>query len=299
MNSTFRINLTGVVPPEELDRGSVKFIGTATMLIRCGGFTLLTDPNFLHAGDHAHLGYGMTSRRLTNPSIEIGELPPLDVCVLSHMHGDHWDDVARDRLPKSLPVITTPGAERTLKSQGFSRAIGLKRWNAVEAQRASQRLRVTAMPGQHGPTLVNALLPEVMGSMIEWFGSDDQIRYRMYISGDTLLVSDLAEIPRRYPNIDLGLFHLGGTRLFGVLLTMDAREGIKAINLIHPDLAIPIHYNDYSVFKSPLEEFMKAVAEAGLDKSVRYLRHGDTYEFALKPTAAARPMESSEVITGG
>jgi hypothetical protein len=37
--------------------GSVQFIGTATVLLRYGGLTILTDPNFLHKGDHVHLGY--------------------------------------------------------------------------------------------------------------------------------------------------------------------------------------------------------------------------------------------------
>ena len=40
----------------------------------------------LHAGDHAHLGYGLTAKRLTNPAIEIEELPFIDFCVLSHYH---------------------------------------------------------------------------------------------------------------------------------------------------------------------------------------------------------------------
>ena len=31
------------------------FIGTATTLFRHGDFTVLTDPNFLHAGDHVYL----------------------------------------------------------------------------------------------------------------------------------------------------------------------------------------------------------------------------------------------------
>lgn len=37
--------------------GSLFFIGTATVLLRYAGFTILTDPNFLHQGDHVHLGY--------------------------------------------------------------------------------------------------------------------------------------------------------------------------------------------------------------------------------------------------
>ncbi len=59
------------------------FVGTATIILRYAGFTILTDPNFLHAGDHIHLGYGLTSERLTEPAINIE--------VLSHYHGDHFD----------------------------------------------------------------------------------------------------------------------------------------------------------------------------------------------------------------
>ena len=37
----------------EHDEGELTFIGTATVLVRFGGFTVLTDPNFLHQGEHA------------------------------------------------------------------------------------------------------------------------------------------------------------------------------------------------------------------------------------------------------
>lgn len=47
---------------------------------------------------------------------------------------------------------------------------------------------------------------------------------------------------------------------------------------------IHIHYNDYTVIKSPLEEFIEAVAAAGLENRVRYLNHGDTYTFEV-PTS--------------
>jgi hypothetical protein len=47
----------------DLGSGSIFFVGNATLLIRYTGFTILTDPNFLHAGDHVHLGYGLTSTR--------------------------------------------------------------------------------------------------------------------------------------------------------------------------------------------------------------------------------------------
>lgn len=274
------LNLAGAAEPADLERGSIFFVGTATTIIRYGGFTVLTDPNFLHAGDHAHLGYGMTSPRLTDPAIEIDDLPPLDLCVLSHLHGDHWDAVASARLRKDLPIATTKHAAAGLRKQGFANARPLGTWQSATARRGEAWLRITALPGRHGPGPVNALLPPVMGSMLEWGVGAGPARTRLYISGDTLMHRRLAEIPRRYPSIDIALLHLGGTRLFGLLLTMDARQGIQALELIRPATAIPIHYDDYPVFKSPLEDFVRAVAAARLDTKVHYLHRGEAFHFA-------------------
>ena len=82
--------------------GSTFFVGNATVLIRYAGFTILTDPNFLHAGEHVHLGYGLSSKRTTNPAVEIEDLPPLDFVLLSHLHGDHFDRVAERKLNKAM-----------------------------------------------------------------------------------------------------------------------------------------------------------------------------------------------------
>src|SRR3954470_14157921 len=109
-----------VLPPDDLsdDRerlfasGSITFVGTATTLIRYAGFTVLTDPNFLHRGERVYLGKGRWTTRRTDPAIEIGDLPDLDLVVLSHLHGDHFDRVAREGLDRSVPVATTPAAAR-------------------------------------------------------------------------------------------------------------------------------------------------------------------------------------------
>ncbi|MFE1747389.1 hypothetical protein [Coleofasciculus sp. H7-2] len=48
--------------------------------------------------------------------------------------------------------------------------------------------------------------------------------------------------------------------------------------------AIPIHYNEYTIFKSPLEDFMQVVIAAGLEQKVRYLSHGETDNFEVPIT---------------
>ncbi len=274
------LGLSSTGEQSDFGRGSIFFVGTATVLLRYAGFTILTDPNFLHAGDHVHLGYGLTAERLTNPAIELEQLPPVDFCVLSHYHGDHFDQLVEERLQKDLPIITTEHASTALKDKYFSKTIALDTWDDVTVQKGNARVRVTSMPGKHGPAVTDLLLPPVMGSMLE-FQSTGETALRLYITGDTLIHDDLHEIPRRYPQIDLALFHLGGTRILGILLTMDAEQGVEAIRIINPREVIPIHYNDYEVFKSPLEDFRRAVEEAGFADRVRYLSHGETYDFEV------------------
>ena len=145
--------------------GSIFFVGNATVLIRYAGFTILTDPNFLHAGDHVHLGYGLTSTRTTDPAVEIEDLPPLDFVLLSHLHGDHFDRVAERKLNKAIPIISTRHATSYLGKIGFTRTHALKTWEPIEVTKGEANLRLTAMPGTHGPGPLGAVLPPVMGSM--------------------------------------------------------------------------------------------------------------------------------------
>jgi L-ascorbate metabolism protein UlaG (beta-lactamase superfamily) len=266
----------------DMTTGSVLFIGTATVLIRCAGFSILTDPNFIHMHEQVDLGGGLHATRQTNPAIEIRDLPPVDLVVLSHFHGDHFDQVAKRDLDRSLPIVTTPEAASKLREAGFTALYPLDTWSSVSLTKGESRLRITATPGRHGPPVVSWVLPEVMGSVLEFAMPGGERHYRMYITGDTLVIDDLAEIPRRYPDIDLALLHLGGTRVLGILVTMDADQGLEALQIIRPKLAIPIHYDDYDVFKSPLADFQRAVESAGLRDRVHYLRHGDTYTFHVE-----------------
>ena len=261
--------------------GSVFFIGTATVLIRYAGFTILTDPNFIHRHERVDLGNGLSATRQTDPAVDIRDLPPVDVVLLSHFHGDHFDQVAERELDKALPIVTCPEAADQLRERGFTNLHALETWEPISISKGDASLRITATPGRHGPPIVSFVLPDVMGSILEFQAGGADPLVRMYITGDTLVIDDLNEIPRRYPDIDLALLHLGGTRVLGILVTMDAEQGVELLRIVEPKLAIPIHYNDYDIFKSPLSDFQHAVEEAGLENRVRYLSHGDTYAFEV------------------
>ena len=234
---------------------TLTFIGTATTLLRLADFTILTDPNFLHRGQRAYLGYGLWSKRRTEPSLMPSALPSLDAVVLSHLHGDHFDRVARRGLDHDVPVLTPPPAARTLRRWGFHQAAGLSTWSTVEITKGEDRLLVTAVPGVHGPGLVGRLLPPVMGSVLEL--RRGQARpLRLYLTGETLYRPMLSSVAERCGAIDGMVIHLGGTRILGVLVTMDAGQGVALTELLRPSVTVPVHFDDYGVFTSPRADFV-------------------------------------------
>jgi L-ascorbate metabolism protein UlaG (beta-lactamase superfamily) len=259
----------------DADAPTLEFIGTATCLLRLGPFTLLTDPNFLHRGQRAYLGKGLWSRRLTEPSLQPDQLPPVDLVLLSHLHGDHFDRIARRELHRDLPILSTHEASRKLGKWGFGAAQGLDTWETWEIRADGATLRITAAPGVHGPGPVKHLLPPVMGSVLE-LDVPGQPTFRMYISGDTLNRAWLREVIDRTGPLDTAVLHLGGTKVLGLLVTMDGVQGADLTRMLDPRVTVPIHYDDYGVFKSPLTDFLAACSSAGVPSQVRPVGRGET-----------------------
>ncbi len=179
-----------------MDTGDrLHFIGTATTVVTLGSFTLLTDPNFLHRGQRAYLGWGLSTRRLTEPAITPEQVPELDAVLLSHLHGDHFDRVSRDRLDRSAPVLSTPHAVRRLDSWGF----------ATHALRTWQ---------EH---------------------------------------------------------------------SLDGPMGVDFVARCAPSVVVPVHHDDYTVFRSPLSDFVERFAASGTPAVLRSPRRGDVV--SLEPPA--------------
>jgi L-ascorbate metabolism protein UlaG (beta-lactamase superfamily) len=265
---------------------SLTFVGTATTVLRLGGFTLLTDPNFVRRGQRVHLGYGLNSRRRTDPALRIADLPPLDAVLLSHLHGDHFDGVAKRELPRRPPVLTTERAAEKLAEWGFA-PVGMTTWQHHELRRGAEVLRVTSVPGRHGPAGVHRLLPPVMGSVLDLERDGERV-LRVYITGDTLNIPELRGVRERFPDIDVMVAHLGGTRALGILISMDDRQGADLAQLIGPGTVVPVHYDDYGVFHSPLSAFVAEMRRRGEGDRLRTVVHGETVELA----PAIRPLSS-------
>jgi len=89
------------------------YIGHATLLIRIGGKTILTDPNFEET-------LGRFLPRVSKPGVALADLPPLDALLLTHAHADHLSFKSLDLIQSDIPLFAPPVIARWLQRRGYS-----------------------------------------------------------------------------------------------------------------------------------------------------------------------------------
>ncbi len=94
---------------------------------------------------------------------------------------------------------------------------------------------------------------------------------KVYHTGDTDVFLDMQLI---------GELHKPDVMLtpIGDWYTMGIKGAVKALELVKPKVAIPMHYNTFPVIKQDPEEFKKAV-EGKLDVRVVILKPGESFEY--------------------
>ena len=123
---------------------SVTWLGHASFLIRIGGRTLLTDP---YLTERASPLPWFGPRRLAGPSLAAGQLPPIDVLLLSHNHYDHLDLRALAQLGDTSAVraVMPLRVSRYVERHRYAETIELD-WLQT-AQVAG--VAITALPAIH------------------------------------------------------------------------------------------------------------------------------------------------------
>jgi L-ascorbate metabolism protein UlaG (beta-lactamase superfamily) len=130
---------------EEQDLAAA-WLGHATVLLRVGGMTILTDPVL---SNRVGVGLGLITggpKRLIAPALTVRELPRIDLILISHAHFDHLDRPTLARLPKRIPVVTAHHTRDLISDLGFRRVSELA-WG--ESVKLAGGLRVSAHPVAH------------------------------------------------------------------------------------------------------------------------------------------------------
>ena len=129
---------------------------------------------------------------------------------------------------------------------------GLVPWAWVELPtligRSEARVRVTAVPAQHGPAVFHRIAGPVIGFVLE---HPDFAHGALLVSGDTRNTCSWRQVAERF-RVGTAWVHLGAGRFWPtgpVRYSMDAREGVAFCERFRSlRTAMPIHYDGWTQF---------------------------------------------------
>jgi L-ascorbate metabolism protein UlaG (beta-lactamase superfamily) len=153
-------------------------IRSATLLLETSRGRVLVDPMLRAAGTTPPVEN--TPNPWRNPLVELPfpaerVVDGIDECIVTHLHGDHFDDAAAKLLPSDVPILTQPESAETLRGRGFTRVSTHDGdWPMIR--------------GRHGTGAIG----EAMGAVSGW------IIDGVYLAGDTIWCEDVADALERH-----------------------------------------------------------------------------------------------------
>jgi L-ascorbate metabolism protein UlaG (beta-lactamase superfamily) len=173
---------------------SIRLIRHATLVLETALGRILVDPMLRAAGTSPPIEN--TPNPVPNPLVEL-PMPAedvvrgVDLCIVTHLHGDHFDDAAADLLPRDLPILTQPESADALRGRGF-----------VDVRTEHAGIAMTR--GRHGTGAVG----EAMGAVSGWVVDG------IYVAGDTIWCEEVeAALGEHRPRATV--VNAGGARFVG------------------------------------------------------------------------------------
>jgi L-ascorbate metabolism protein UlaG (beta-lactamase superfamily) len=153
----------------------LQLIRNATLRLNYGGRHFIIDPAL--APKHAKPSY---AGRSPNPLVDLpmpaqDVVSGIDMAIISHLHGDHFDSEAEALLPRSLPIFCQPANETDLREKGFAAV------TPVEHSITWAGISLTRTPGEHGSGAWAERLGPVSGFVLR-----AEHEPTVYWAGDTI-----------------------------------------------------------------------------------------------------------------
>ncbi|THB74632.1 MAG: MBL fold metallo-hydrolase [Desulfobacteraceae bacterium] len=192
-----------------------QLIRNATFKITYAGMVILTDP--MLSEKHCIESFAGHEK---NPTVDLPMpideiMADIDLVLVSHLHQDHFDHIARQVLPKDLPLYCQPGDDVKLKEFGFQSV------TAIDTSIDWGALTLTRTGGAHGTGEWLKILGKVSGFILK---SPDEPC--VYWTGDTIFNDEVREVISSV-SPDVIITHSCGAALkdSGPII-MDARQTI-------------------------------------------------------------------------
>ncbi len=242
----------------------ITWMGHSSLLIEMDGLRLLVDPVWdLRASPSRWLG----PKRFFAPPLQLGELPPLDVVLLSHDHFDHLGKDTVSQLSKLASTknarwVTSLGVGAQLREFGVDQAM-LTELDWTESTSVKD-FTITALPARHfsGRSLLNRF--ETLWSSFVLKGN----HHNIYYGADSGLWDGFSEIGSQYGPFDLTMLEVGAYNELWKAIHMGPDGAAQAFEQLGvTGLLMPIHWGLFELapqaWREPIERITELVDSRG------------------------------------
>jgi N-acyl-phosphatidylethanolamine-hydrolysing phospholipase D len=256
---------------------SVTWVGHATVLLRVGGLSVLTDPHF---SERASPLTFMGPKRVVPPVPALHELPHIDAVVVSHNHYDHLDLASVAKLaeqPGGSPRFFVPlGLKDWFQRRGIDDVVELDWWES----RPFKGLEIHFVPVQHWSK--RTLTDENRTLWGGWVLRHPELSF--FFAGDTGYSRDFSDIRARFGGFDLAAIPIGAyePRWFMKIMHLDPAEAVQVHKDVNARQSFAIHWGtfegltDESLDEPPVR-LAQERSKAGLkEHDFWVLKHGET-----------------------
>jgi len=219
--------------------------------------TYLVDPVFADQGSMSALPMGRI--KVKNPLVDMpfdmAFLQDLDGLILTHLHFDHFDDLAKDMLDKNLAIYCHSADKKKIQKAGFKKVVAID-----DSFNLGQGVSLeTVNGGQHGSGLRKKMMGRTTGYVFKDKSSKNQ-EPTLYLTGDTLWCDSVKDALRKHqPEVIIAF--AGQAKLMGQAITMGTEDLDQVANHAPQAKIIVNHldtWNHCYLTRSDLKAFLKS-----------------------------------------
>jgi L-ascorbate metabolism protein UlaG (beta-lactamase superfamily) len=245
---------------------TLAWLGHSTVLINFYGVHILTDP-VLFRRIGVDLGLGtLGPLRLVEPALTRGELPELDLVLVTHAHFDHLDTPSLRSVRGKPAAVMSSGTADLLPRRRY-RSVTELRWNESATIDTSRgRVDVRSIEVKHwGARIVRDRWRGYGGFILEREGR------RLLIAGDTALTPIFRE-HRRFGPFDAAVMPIGAYNPW-IWAHCTPEQAIDMANAAGARLIVPVHHQTFTLSHEPATEPIERAQQALTNEPERLALH--------------------------
>ena len=251
----------------------IHFVRHATFAFEMGDLRVLVDPMLAEAGTAPAVPNTPNERPNPLVGLPFGDevvsdlIENTDAVLVTHTHNDHWDERARELIPKDRLVLCQPEDEARISGAGFTNV------SAVDPGLAWKGLRFFRTGGRHGTGEIGAQMAPVSGFVIRAEGSPS-----LYVAGDTIWCEEVEEALLAH-RPDVVVVNAGAAQfLEGDPITMTAEDVVRVCRAAPEARVIATHMEAINHCLLTRADLAEAIEDQGLSDRVGIPADSETLE---------------------